>query len=182
NSLAKLPQELKDHIGRYLDLRSIARACLASNKFNFFLLSERAKLEKHTRAWGTVFGSVSDNKSLLNSVARLHGGRVDNWDIILLGSDLEYLYHADDVGKKLPQDYGPLHLWLRAIQQGFEGESFCVSSFYLDQVPGSTFRSTKVYGGMPREDPGSDGDSGLRKHLKETIGSLHRMARQNAIN
>jgi hypothetical protein len=63
-----------------------------------------------------------------------------------------------------------------------KGESFCVSSFYPDQVPGSTFRSTKVYGGMPREDPGSDGDSGLRKHLKETIGSLHRMARQNAIN
>jgi hypothetical protein len=120
NSLAKLPQELKDHIGRYLDLRSIARARLASNKFNFFLLSERAKLEKHTRAWVTVFGSVSDNKNLLNSVARLHGGRVDNWDIILPGSDLEYLYHADDVGKKLPQDYGPLHLWLRAIQRGFE--------------------------------------------------------------
>ncbi|EXL64343.1 hypothetical protein FOPG_19390 [Fusarium oxysporum f. sp. conglutinans race 2 54008] len=111
NYLAKLPQEVKDHVGRYLDLKSIARARLASKGMNFFLPSERAKLNRHSRVWGSIMRSNDWNERLWGIVAKSYGGNAEDYDMVLLGSDLEFLYYADDERKKPPPDYGPLHLW-----------------------------------------------------------------------
>ncbi|SCO54204.1 uncharacterized protein FFNC_15390 [Fusarium fujikuroi] len=111
NYLAKLPQEVKDHVGRYLDLKSIARARLASKGMNFFLPSERAKLNRHSRVWGSIMRFNDWNERLWGIVAESYGGDAEDYDMVLLGSDLEFLYYADDEQKKPPPDYGPLHLW-----------------------------------------------------------------------
>ncbi|EGU72786.1 hypothetical protein IWW34DRAFT_636240 [Fusarium oxysporum f. sp. albedinis] len=174
NYLAKLPQEVKDHVGRYLDLKSIARARLASKGMNFFLPSERAKLNRHSRVWGSIMRSNDWNERLWGIVAKSYGGNAEDYDMVLLGSDLEFLYYADDERKKPPPDYGPLHLW---GTYNLKPYPYCASMFNLDQVPGGSFSSITLHSGMPKRDSCSWGDNEVTKHLKQVIGTLQRMAR-----
>jgi hypothetical protein len=130
SSLATLPQELKDRIGRYLDLKSIARAQLASKGIRVFLPTERLALNRHSRVWESIIPSKYRDEDLWNRFAEKCGGDAKDYDMVLLGSDLEFLYYADDGRKKPPPEYGPLHLFLRIVRYG--GGDYNARSFIFE--------------------------------------------------
>ncbi|KAG9250618.1 uncharacterized protein F5Z01DRAFT_606227, partial [Emericellopsis atlantica] len=96
--LLNLPQELKDGIIKNLDILDRARTRLAFPPSVLYLHSTNKPEVQHARVWCTIF--QPDYWKLAEKISR-------RGELVVLGSDLEFLYDA----KPLPKDYGPLHLY-----------------------------------------------------------------------
>ncbi|KAG9249464.1 uncharacterized protein F5Z01DRAFT_602318, partial [Emericellopsis atlantica] len=105
NLLQRIPQEVKNMIAKQLSVIERARVTLAAPHFQFHPpLTDTQEEVQHARVWCSIIKPRSWSEDIWSLLKEEYGSF---HDLVVLGSDLEFLYNAE----KIPPEYGPLHLY-----------------------------------------------------------------------